>query len=362
MKRAVQTAVALAIAVGALWLTLRDKPLGRIWAAARDADYRFLLPYVATLVAIHVVRTIRWGILLEPIAKVRFARLNAVSAVGFMALMVLPFRLGEFARPYLVAGEDVRASAAMSTIVVERVADGLFTALLLVAALFSVPAATAGVAHWRFAGAVVFLAFLGVLAFLGIAYRNRALAVRIARAVVAPVSARAADRVAGMLDAFIHGLRMVPSRGKVALFVALTAAYWGLNAWGMQLLARGFGMSLGLVQSFAVLGVLVVGVMIPAPPGMIGTFQAFTVAGLSIFVPREVVQDRGVAYAFVIWGVQLAQQVALGVFFLFSRHVRIGRLFAAPGAIEAQLEAEEAEYAVEDGREPPAAGRGGRAG
>ncbi len=354
MKRAIQSVVALAIAAGALWLTLRDKPLERIWIAAREADYRYLLPYVAILATIHLVRTVRWGILLEPIAKVSFGRLNAASAVGFMALVVLPFRLGEFARPYLVAGEDVRASSAMSTIVFERVVDGLFTALLLVVALLAVPASNAGVAQWRVGGAIVFVAFLGVLAFLGLAYRSRAVAVRIVRAAVARVSEHAADRIAGMLDAFIHGLRLVPGGRKMARFLALTAAYWGLNAWGMQVLARGFGMRLGMLDAFAVLGVLVVGVMIPAPPGMIGTFQAFVVAGLSIFVPREVVQDRGVAYAFVIWGVQLAQQIAFGLFFLFSRHIRIGRLFGAPRAIEAQLEAEEAEYADGDRRDEEA--------
>ena len=49
-----------------------------------------------------------------------------------------------------------------------------------------------------------------------------------------------------MMDAFIHGLRLVPSRGKVALFFALTAAYWALNGWGMQLLARAFALDLAL--------------------------------------------------------------------------------------------------------------------
>ena len=79
-----------------------------------------------------------------------------------------------------------------------------------------------------------------------------------------------------MMDAFIHGLRVVPSRRKVALFFGLTAVYWGVNAWGMSLLARGFGIRLGAVAAFTVLGALVVGVMIPAGPGMVGTFQAAT--------------------------------------------------------------------------------------
>jgi hypothetical protein len=152
-----------------------------------------------------------------------------------------------------------------------------------------------------------------------------------------------------MLDAFIHGLRVVPSGRKVALFFLLTATYWGLNAWGMSLLARGFGLELGAIQACAVLGVLVVGVMIPAGPGMIGTFQGAVVVGLALFVPREVVATRGTAFANVLWAVQLVQVTALGLFFLFSRHIQLGRLTAAPDAVGAGLEAEEAEYRGEEG-------------
>ncbi len=36
-----------------------------MWAAVRAADYRYLAPYVCILLAIHVVRTVRWGLLLR---------------------------------------------------------------------------------------------------------------------------------------------------------------------------------------------------------------------------------------------------------------------------------------------------------
>jgi glycosyltransferase 2 family protein len=158
VKRIVQAIVGLAVSGLALWLTLRGKDLGGVWLAMREADYRYLWLYLPFLVAIHLVRTVRWGILLEPVAKVPFARLNAASAVGFMALAILPFRLGEFARPYLVAERPrIRVSAALSSVVVERVADGIFTGLLLVAALLFVPDGTPGVRVLRTAGVVVSL-------------------------------------------------------------------------------------------------------------------------------------------------------------------------------------------------------------
>jgi hypothetical protein len=345
LRKAVQAVVGLAISGAALWLTLRGRDLGAIWEAIRGADYRWLVPYFLILGCIHLARTWRWGILLEPVAKVPFAKLNAVSAVGFMALMILPFRLGEFARPYLIAERPrLRVSATLSSVVAERIADGLFMAGLLVLTLLGVPEGTPGLGFLRTGGVVVLLVFAALLVFLVGAYRNRALAVRLFHRVIDPVSPRMAERVSAMLDAFIHGLRVVPSRRKLALFFLLTAAYWGLNGWGMQVLARGFDIRLTLLESFTVLGVLVVGVMIPAGPGMVGTFQAAVTLGLSLFLPRAQLDAHGLAYANVLWVAQLAMQTALGTFFLFSRHIQLAKIFSAPREVEEELEEEDGEY------------------
>lgn len=349
-RRAAEIVAGLVVSGVALWLTLRGKDLGAIVEAARAADYRYLAPYFVLLLGVHLARTLRWGILLEPVATVPFARLNAVAAVGFMALMILPFRLGEFARPYLVAEPGrLRVSSALSSVVAERVTDGIFTGLLLVVALLAVPDGAPGVRLLRTAGVVVSLAFAGVLAFLVVAYRRRVLAVRVVSAALRPFSTRLAARASGMLDAFIHGLRLVPSGPKAAAFALLTVAYWGLNALGMRVLAVGFGFHLDVVQTCTLLGVLVVGVMIPAGPGMVGTFQGAVVLGLALFAPREVVATRGTAYANVLWAAQLVQVTGLGLVYLFSRHVQIARLADAPAAVSAGLEAEELGYRAEDG-------------
>jgi uncharacterized membrane protein YbhN (UPF0104 family) len=144
----------------------------------------------------------------------------------------------------------------------------------------------------------------------------------------------------------------------MARFFVLTAAYWGLNALGMGLLARGFGFELTFVQSCAVLGVLVVGVMIPAGPGMVGTFQGAIVIGLGLFAPVSAVATRGMAYANVLWAAQVGQTVALGVAFLFSSHIQLARIFSAPAEVPEELEGEEAIYRAEEsgGAAKPAPG------
>jgi uncharacterized protein (TIRG00374 family) len=334
----------VAISLLFVWFSLRGKDLGEVWRELKSANYLWLIPYFLLLTVIHVIRTVRWGMLIEPLAHVPFRRLNAVSAVGFMALIILPLRLGEFARPYLIRTPGkVRATAAMASVVVERVLDGLMVAMLLIVLLLRVPLSGPNIERVRAGGYTMFGFFLALLAFLMLAYWQHATALRLARATIGRVSPALCERLCTLLDAFIGGLKALPSLSRLIGVVALTALYWAINAFGMGILARGFDIRLNLLESLTVLGVLVIGVMLPAGPGMAGTFQFFCQLGLSLFMPQtDTARATAAAYANVLWAAQFAQQVGFGLLILAFRpqdldaghRVTFGELLNAEDAVE----------------------------
>jgi len=349
-NKALKVGAGLAISALLIWLTLRgevpcgpDQPptctiskVEQLWISLKSANYLALLPYLAILVAIHFIRTIRWGILLEPLGKPAFPRLNSASAIGFMALVTMPFRLGEFARPLLIAEKGkIRRSAAMASIVVERVVDGIAMAIVLIVALLCSSPATKdpqALALARTSGWIVFAFFFAILVFCVVAYVKREWAVQLTERMLSPISKKLGAKLAGMLDAFIGGLKMVPDRKKIALFFGLTVLYWGLNGVGMAVLARmGFGLQLELVAAFTVLGILVAGVMIPAGPAMLGTFHWAIIVGMGLFFPEPAQYGAVVAYAWVVWGAQFGQQVLFGLYFLVRGHVSFGSLWQTGG-------------------------------
>ena len=133
MKRAISIILACGVSVFFVWLSLRGRNVDEILHAVRHADPRWMLFYFAFLFGVHIVRTIRWGVLIEPVAKVSFFELNMLSSIGFMLLMILPLRLGEFGRPFLVAEHcKVSKSASLASVVFERIVDGLTMGALLV--------------------------------------------------------------------------------------------------------------------------------------------------------------------------------------------------------------------------------------
>ncbi len=327
--------VGSAVSLLFIWLALRDKDVGAMWAATRAADGWGVLAYLGILLAIHLLRTVRWGLLLEPVGRLDFATLNRACAIGFMALVTLPLRLGELARPYLVstrAGGPLRMSAATGSVVIERIVDGITTAALLIVSLLFVapraaPAST--LAHLRLWSWIVLALFCGLLVFVVVLFVLRERAVAAAYRLLSRLSERLAARAADVLGQFAEGLRLAPHRGKLLLVLGLTAAYWGANGLGLYVLARAFHLDLGLLQSYAVLGVLIIGVMIPAGPGMLGTFQFFTLLGLSLFLEPQSLEGAGAAYANALWALQFVQQVGLGLVYMLLGHLSFRTLVEA---------------------------------
>jgi hypothetical protein len=324
VKRALKLTLSILLTLVCGWLAFRNTNWDEMWGSLRTANYLWLVPYLGVLAVIHLCRTLRWGCLLSGLEKVGFRQLNEASGIGFMMLIALPFRLGEFARPFLIARRSgIRRSAAMTTVVLERITDGIAIAVLLRVLIAFVPESAPNL-HWvRFAANAMFGLFFGGLVFLLFALWQQQRAVRLVQATVGRVSPRLAHVAGHIVDTFVGAMRQLPSPGQMVLFFLFTAGYWAANGAGMALLARAFGgpgqpFELSVFQGYLVMCALVVGVMIPGAPGMAGTFQLAVTLGLGLFFPQAVVKSTGLAYANVLWLAQTTQQVALGMILMMA--------------------------------------------
>ncbi len=317
--RALQLALSLAISAGLVAWTLRGQDLDAAFGAVRAVHAGPVALYLIVQLCILLVRILRWGLVIRPLVEVDWGRVARAFIVGTMAVIVLPLRLGEFARPLLLAGRRADpddAARGFATLVMERVADGLAVVGLMAGALALADApleagprveaarAAAGVVGVIFGGGLVALILLATL-------RQRALA--LVDATLGRVSGRAATFVRARLHAFLDALAASPGLLRTTLAIAGTAFYWALNAWSLQLLAAAFGVELTAAQAAAVLGVTVVAVMVPAGPGMVGTFPAGVVLGVSLFVPGAGDDGRSFAFAHAMWILQFGLQVGAGL-------------------------------------------------
>ncbi|HYO52568.1 lysylphosphatidylglycerol synthase transmembrane domain-containing protein [Archangium sp.] len=323
MNRAVKLIASLLVTLVFSWWAFRETDWQSQVNSLKSANYLWVLPYFVILTLVHVARTLRWGCLLSGMERVSFRKLNEASGIGFMMLLVLPFRLGEFARPFLIAQRSsIRRSAAMTSVVLERITDGISVSVLMRVLLFFVPAEVPEVRYVKLGANLMFAVFGGGLTFLLFALWHQARAVQMVRSTVGRVAPGVADKVADIVNTFVGAMRQLPDRRHLVGFFFYPVVYWGLNGAGMAVLSRAFGpTSLSLFQAYVVMSVLVVGVMIPAAPGMVGTFQAAVKVGLSLFLPASVVNGSGLAYANVLWLCQTVQQIGFGVVLMSLGHL-----------------------------------------
>jgi len=287
-------------------------------------DMLYLLPYFAVLTAIHFLRVVRWAPLLKPIADIDFKRLNQVSAVGFMYLFILPLRLGELARPYLIADRgDIKMSQALATVVVERIVDGLIVALILFGVLLFVPQqGSAGFLEIR-AGAYIALAvFGGAMLVLVAAYLKREATLSALNTVLSPFSKSIAHKVNELLVTFYSGLDVLPHARYLWAFVGYSLVYWVLNGFAYYVLALGFsGLALPLIAGYAMMCCVVVGMMLPNPPANVGMFWYFLLKPLVLYGVATG-DTAATAFALAAWLGQFLQQTGFGLYFLIRKEQR----------------------------------------
>jgi uncharacterized protein (TIRG00374 family) len=286
----------------------------------------YLATYVGLLVVTHVCRAYRWNYLLAPIdARQPVGRLLAISSVGFMAILALPFRLGEFVRPALIRKKGhISAAAALGTVAVERVVDGLMVSMFVFAALFSLrgPSAPTWMMPTAYAALAVFSAAITFLVF-AMRAPERTVRVCVRLSGLRLVSDRAARALEVRLIELVRGFTALGASRPLALFLAWSLAYWLANGLGMWVLALGFGLDLSLLGALTTMGLVAVGITLPNSPGLVGQFQFFTTLGLSLFIGADAADSQGLAYAIALHGIQVLWYVGVGALALATPHVSL---------------------------------------
>lgn len=279
----------------------------------------WVLPtYLATLVGYFVFRAGRWHYLVAPLGEVDVRTTLAVSMAGTMWIMVLPLRLGEFARPlFLAQKSNIGVGQALGTVAIERVVDGLFVCGLFFAALPFLPEVhgeqAATVERLRSLGLLASAGLFGVLVVLVAMALAPGTVGRLVAATLGRLIPPLAQKLAGLASSVAEGLAALPSFGALLKFLAGTVAYWGINALGTWLLAIGCGIDVSFGAAVAMMSVLGISLLIPGGPAQFGIFHYGMILGLSMFVSETVLLEQGSVFIFWMFVTQNSMGVLLGI-------------------------------------------------
>ncbi|MBI5171084.1 MAG: flippase-like domain-containing protein [Candidatus Eisenbacteria bacterium] len=304
MKRAIHLAVAIAISAVCVWVSMKEVDLALVTTALKNANRGGFVAVMVITIFAFWVRAIRWNYFLRTDKHVPLLNLFSATMIGFMANNVLPFRLGEFIRPWALARrEGLSKSMLIATIVVERVVDMLTLLTIFGIALMVAPISEDTAAGKMVQGGARILLTLSVAltVFVVAAERNR----KLAQTLVEMLPEKLHARVAKLLDRFLDGFALFRDFGKLVQVFALSFGMFGCFAVALWITAWSLGIALPWYAGLVMLVVTAIGIMVPAAPGYVGTLNIACTAGLALY------------------GVGKAPASAFGWFYFFSQWLPI---------------------------------------
>ncbi len=288
------------------------------------------LSYVAVGVLLYlssfIVRGMRWRVLLLHLKKMPLSETTRLLVAGYAVNNVLPSRIGEFTRAYLAGMRNgISRTAALASIFVERVFDGLTVFLILAMLLFTYP----------FPGWVRNLAELAglifVSLFLFILFSSFSdLPIRMVRALGTKMPRRFGFPFE-LAEKFLSGTRAVESLPQLGVVLLLSFVVWAIEIGVYVLVAKAFGLVIPWTAYLLMLVTVNMGMLIPSTPGGLGVFQFAVVKSLEIF---SVITTLGMAVSLVLHMAQIVPVTIIGLFWLWRNHISLAALDAQQGSGE----------------------------
>ncbi len=274
--------------------------------ALRLADYRLIGYAVITTLIWLFIRTALWRTLLREKATLKdvFWTINE----GYLINNLLPLRLGEFARAYLLGRKSVLTFwEIFSTIIIERVLD----LTIAVGILFgSIPALIRSPLEWSVGvNTAILVSIVLIVLFLLARYREKILPIYRTLGVRFPLILRIGGDA---VPEFLQGISVLTDGWRFFRAVGLVFFNWGFMILQYYILLLAFFPQAEWLWAVVTLTISALGMSAPSSPGALGVYEAAVVGALHLFGV-----DASVALAMAIT-THLLQYLVTGVLGIYG--------------------------------------------
>jgi uncharacterized protein (TIRG00374 family) len=323
LRRNAQLAIGLLISCWSIWqlgTTVDPTEVVRYLGGANP----WLLSFCVLSVPLTMLlKTLRWRYLFAARQQLALKPLLSALYIGYLMNTVLPARVGEIVRAYLV-GRDPRVgtAAAIGTIVLEKVLDLATLALILAALVLTqqlppLPewmATSALVSSVLISGGVVVLVSLvilrrSVLKWVSWLERRVALLQRLT--------------LATFVGSVLDGLAALARRDVLPGLLLWSVATWVLAALSIWSGIAGVGIAIGLDAALLALVVTNLGMAVPSAPGYVGPYHYLVVESLA---PFGVDRNQAVGAAVIIHAIVFGNFIIGGLLCLWRSGQTLGGL------------------------------------
>lgn len=309
----------------------------------------WLVPAVGLYLLAYLMRALRWGILLRPVARLKLGGLWRAMWIGFLGNNLLPARLGEVVRAVVLGrSEGLSASSALATVVLERIYDGLTILGMLLVVLLWMPlpegrAEFMSRENLRLAGWAALLFFAGAMGVMYLLRWQRGRVRGLLEGLCRPLPEAWGRKVVEIAGKFADGIGVL-NPGELALVGLTSIGLWAALVMWAWVVMEAFGIDVGVMGAVLMEVVLALALIIPSAPAFIGTFHLGAAATLKYL---GVAPGLAGSCAMVLWVVHFGCTSLMGLWYLWRSGLEWGVVLGRGGGAVAREQGAVAERGAE---------------
>ena len=330
-----RTRTILSLVVGALFVYWFAHKLNwlEVWIEVGKANWAQLGLALSLLVGTYFVRVLRWRVLLESMARPSLGALLRATMIGFTALFLVGRAAEMIVRPAaLSVKEKVHPSASYATVMIERVFD-----MVMVVAFFAVnliffeytarDADSNRLFGWiKVTGVLLLVVAAAGIYGLSAFRRRRSGALTYLEKKLGWLPNRAHAATMSLLRHISEGLAVLHDARSLTITVSYTVLLWMMVAVAHLLVVRAFGVPYAEVPFTAavfVMGMSMLGSVVPTPGGATGPFHTATSAALAFL---GVEHNKAASIAIILHLVIFTPATVFGLYYLAKEGLSLDRL------------------------------------
>ena len=317
MNRTIKYFLGVLISVIGLYYAFRQVNFWELWISIKNVNIILILLAVFILVLSNVIRAWRWQILVKPIKDVSFDPAFSSIMIGYFGNSVLPFRMGEFLRAYVVANKtSLTASTAFGTIVIERILDfiGLSIVILLIMTVYPLTSVGGSIII-----GVIVLSLTSFIFFFLFGGFKSSLLVKIEKLSLLRIGLL--HKILLFIKNILDGATTIRATNKLGIILLYTLIIWIMYYCSTYLATIATGIELEWFGFGVLLISTTLAISVPAAPGYVGTYHAAAVYILTNLF--DVGRIDAQAAAIILHAVGTIPIVIIGAWYFLNSSVNI---------------------------------------
>lgn len=363
-----------------LYFVLRGVDWGQVWVHLSEVDLLMFSLSMLLMLAAYFLMSWRWHHLITPLnvthtsaspapsetppevlsfsvdstqprpgsaaPGVSLLNLYGKMMTGYFFNAFFPARGGDLVRAYLLSRRTgLRKTTVLATIVIEKALDGMALLVMLLTALLLLPPTGNRAVDLIAPDALAWIAGLGLIAAFGgmaLFYLHSDRLARLLERIMGklPLPVRLQRLPVRLVETFAGGMHVFRSPNPLFKSALISLLVWVVVALMFSAALASFRSPFppeltGVAGLMLATGLVNLGLLVPALPGNVGTYEALVVAVMAFF---RVDKELAVAFALVFHIGQLVTTLAVGIVAFWTQNLSLAEIDKVERAAEQDAE------------------------